>query len=150
MAIVMTVRVGQNLPHAVPATCGHTRFFALCAISRIVIIAIIFAAEHKPFKSRMQNGIGTIVTSAGTVVSQKSYTEPRKSLGTWLREISTCYCLTFLPGPAWVLRSKICKDFFSALYRGEKKDPFPRSTSRLGARTRHAHAGSCQDERAGL
>ena len=25
-------------------------------------------------------------------------------------------CLTFLPGPAWVLLSKICKDFFSALY----------------------------------
>ena len=24
--------------------------------------------------------------------------------------------LNFLPGPAWVLLSKICKDFFSALY----------------------------------
>ena len=44
-------------------------------------------------------------------------TEPRKSLGTWLREISSCSCLTFLPGPAWVLLSKICKDFFSALFR---------------------------------
>ena len=43
-------------------------------------------------------------------------TEPRKSLGTWLREISPCSCLTVLPGPAWVLLSKICKDFFSALY----------------------------------
>ena len=43
------------------------------------------------------------------------HTEPRKSLGTWLREISSCSCLTFLPGPAWVLLSKICKDFFSAL-----------------------------------
>ena len=43
-------------------------------------------------------------------------TEPRKSLGTWLREISSCSCLTFLTGPAWVLLSKICKDFFSALY----------------------------------
>ena len=43
-------------------------------------------------------------------------TEPRMSLGTWLREISSCSCLTFLPGPAWVLLSKICKDFFSALY----------------------------------
>ena len=27
------------------------------------------------------------------------------------------HCLTFLPGSAWVLLSKICKDFFSALYR---------------------------------
>ena len=42
-------------------------------------------------------------------------TEPRKSLGTWLREMSSCSCLTFLPGPALVLLSKICKDFFSAL-----------------------------------
>ena len=30
----------------------------------------------------------------------KRYAEPRKSLGTWLREISSCSCLTFLPGPA--------------------------------------------------
>ena len=44
------------------------------------------------------------------------YTEPGKSLGTWLREISSCSCLTFLPGPAWVLLSKICQDFLSALY----------------------------------
>ena len=47
---------------------------------------------------------------------QKIHTEPRKSLGTWLREMSSCSCLTFLPGPASVLLSKICKDFFSALY----------------------------------
>ena len=44
------------------------------------------------------------------------HTEPRRSLGTWLREFSTCSCLAFLPGPAWVLLSKICKDFFSTLY----------------------------------
>ena len=43
-------------------------------------------------------------------------TEPRKSLGTWLREISSCSCLTFLPGSVWVLLSKICQYFFSALY----------------------------------
>ena len=48
--------------------------------------------------------------------SKPSSTEPRKSLGTWLREISSCSSLTFLPGPAWVLLSKICQDFFSALY----------------------------------
>ena len=45
-----------------------------------------------------------------------TFTEPRKSFGTWLREVSSCSCLTYLPGPAWVLLSKICKDFFSALY----------------------------------
>ena len=35
-------------------------------------------------------------------------TELRKRLGTWLQEISSCSCLMFLPGPAWVLLSKIC------------------------------------------
>ena len=29
---------------------------------------------------------------------------------------SSCSCLTFMPGPAWLLLSKICKDFFSALW----------------------------------
>ena len=50
------------------------------------------------------------------VLKRKLRAEPRKSLRTWLREISSCSCLNFLPGPAWVLLSKICKDFFSALY----------------------------------
>ena len=44
------------------------------------------------------------------------YTEPRKSLGTWLREISSCYCLTFLPGPASLLLNKICTSFIRFLY----------------------------------
>ena len=43
-------------------------------------------------------------------------TEPRKSLGTWLWEISSCSCLTFLSGPAWVLLSKIYKPFWGSLY----------------------------------
>ena len=43
-------------------------------------------------------------------------TELRKSLGTWLQEISSCSSLTFLPGLAWVLHRNICEDFFSALY----------------------------------
>ena len=53
---------------------------------------------------------------AGVVNYYIIHTEPRKSLGTWLREFSSCSCLIFLPGLAWVLLSKICKDFFSALY----------------------------------
>ena len=37
---------------------------------------------------------------------------------TWLREISSCSCLTVLPGPAWLLLNKI-SDFKSAyLYSG--------------------------------
>ena len=35
---------------------------------------------------------------------------------TWLGEISYCSCLTFLPGPAWVLLSKIYKPFPGSLY----------------------------------
>ena len=42
-------------------------------------------------------------------------TGPPEKVCTWFREISSCSCLTVLPGPAWVLLSKICKDFFSAL-----------------------------------
>ena len=51
-----------------------------------------------------------------------TYTELKKSLGTWLREISSCSSLTFLPGPAWVLLSKICKDYLSALYIKHNKN----------------------------
>ena len=45
----------------------------------------------------------------------KDSTEPRKSIGTWLREISSCSCLTFLPGPAWVLLSNTYKPLFAPL-----------------------------------
>ena len=31
--------------------------------------------------------------------------------------ISSCSCLTFLPGPAWVLLSKIYKHFLGSLYK---------------------------------
>ena len=37
-------------------------------------------------------------------------TEGRFNLCTWLGEICSCSCLTVLPGPAWVLLNKICKD----------------------------------------
>ena len=37
-------------------------------------------------------------------------TEMRFILCTWLGEISSCSCLAVLPGPAWVLLNKICKE----------------------------------------
>ena len=37
--------------------------------------------------------------------------------GTRLHEISSCSCLTDLPGPAWVMLSKIYKLFSRSLYR---------------------------------
>ena len=42
--------------------------------------------------------------------ADKVHTEMRFNLCTWLGEISSCSCLTVLPGPAWVLPNKICKD----------------------------------------
>ena len=38
------------------------------------------------------------------------HTEMRFILCTWFGEISSCSCLTALPGPAWVLLNKICKE----------------------------------------
>ena len=44
------------------------------------------------------------------------YTENPENVCTWLREMPSCSCLTVLPGPAWVLRSKTCKPLFPPLY----------------------------------
>ena len=46
----------------------------------------------------------------------KLYTEPGIKACTWLREISSCYCLIILPGPACLLLNKICIPLFRALY----------------------------------
>ena len=43
-------------------------------------------------------------------------TEGEIKVCTWLREISSCSCLTVLPGPAWVLLSKTNKPLFPPLY----------------------------------
>ena len=37
---------------------------------------------------------------------QLGYTEGEIKVCTWLGEISSCSCLTVLPGPAWLLLSK--------------------------------------------
>ena len=42
--------------------------------------------------------------------NKSACTEMRFNLGTWFGEMSSCYCLTVLPGPAWVLLNKICKE----------------------------------------
>ena len=43
-------------------------------------------------------------------------TEGEIKVCTWLREISSCSCLTVLPGPAWLLLNKICILFLGPLY----------------------------------
>ena len=47
----------------------------------------------------------------------KRSTEPGIKAFTWLREMSSCSCLTVPSGPAWLLLSKICIPLFRALYR---------------------------------
>ena len=50
------------------------------------------------------------------ILSCGVYTEHPENVCMWLREISSCSCLTVLPGPAWVLLSKIYTLFPGALY----------------------------------
>ena len=49
------------------------------------------------------------------MIDKTHYRAEKKSWYMVARELSSCSCLTLLPGPAWVLLSKICQDFFSAL-----------------------------------
>ena len=39
-------------------------------------------------------------------------TEISNKACTWFREVCSCCSLTALPGPAWVLFSRICQPFF--------------------------------------
>ena len=57
-----------------------------------------------------------INTSIFLTLSFLTYTERQIKVCTWLREISSCSCLTALPGPAWVLLSKTYKPLFTPLY----------------------------------
>ena len=81
----------------------------------LLMIYVSISVFHVASASRQLSLYANLLSRFTREFSQCS-TEPRKRLGTWLREISSCSCLTFLPGPAWVLLSKICKGFFSALY----------------------------------
>ena len=49
-------------------------------------------------------------------VSTILHTEGEIKVCMWLREISSCTCLTVLPGPDWVLLSKTNKPLFPPLY----------------------------------
>ena len=51
--------------------------------------------------------------------SFKYYTERQIKVCTWLRDISSCSCLNFMPGPAWLLLNKICTPLFRALYKNQ-------------------------------
>ena len=48
-------------------------------------------------------------------ITVEYYTERQIKVCMWLREISSCSCLTVLPGPPWVLLSKTYKPLFAPL-----------------------------------
>ena len=48
------------------------------------------------------------VTDRPSVAQLNYTTEPPEKVCTWLQEISSCSCLTFLSGPAWLLLNKTC------------------------------------------
>ena len=54
--------------------------------------------------------------NGSSVLSCKN-TEPWIKVCTWLWEVSSCSCLTVVPGPAWLLLNKICIPLFRALHR---------------------------------
>ena len=58
---------------------------------------------------------GEFVGTFDTLIDTRC-TEGEINVCTWLREISSCSCLTVLPGPAWVLLSKKYILFPGALY----------------------------------
>ena len=47
-------------------------------------------------------GSSSILDRSAQGHGHKTSTEPRKKVGTWLRDISSWPCLAFLPGPAWL------------------------------------------------
>ena len=62
----------------------------------------------------------------------------------WLREIFSCSCLPVLPGPVWVLLSKIYRPFLGALYiLSYTKTAMhkPLQTSRLAVQLPHGVGG---------
>ena len=71
--------------------------------------------QASPFK-HARFKVGCFSQGKVTYIQDDNYTEMRFNLCTWLAEISSCSCLTVLPGPAWVLLNKICKDYISSLY----------------------------------
>ena len=56
-------------------------------------------------------GLGWVGGHTATVRPCVGYTGSDYKVLTWLREFSSCSCLTALPGPAWVLLSKTFKPF---------------------------------------
>ena len=70
----------------------------------------------------------------GRAELNQTFTEGEIKVCTWLREISSCCCLTALPGPAWVLLSKTNKPLFPPLY---EISSIPENGNEFYSRGRH-------------
>ena len=76
------------------------------------------------------------------IVKALHSTEGEIKVYTWLREISSCSCLTVLLGPAWVLLSKTYKPLFVPLYK--------KSVTVLAIGCLLCHRNQCHCNRQGL
>ena len=76
----MFVLVSRRVLYTTFVVKGHAR----CRVSR------------EAFPIPTPSNFGAHETAGG------NSTEPRKKVGTWLRDISSWPCLAFLPGPAWL------------------------------------------------
>ena len=61
----------------------------------------------------------------------------------WFGEISSCSCLTALPGPTWVLLSKIYKPFPGSLYSKQKMQEAEEKLSCATVMTRGINMINC-------
>ena len=80
----------------------------------VVMVLLVWAGAVYIFFNQWGEqalGLGAIYTVQGEP------TELPKNVCTWLREISSCSCLPVLPGPAWVLLSKVYILFLGTLYK---------------------------------
>ena len=103
----------MNLQHHIADTDS-----AVLAVNPIISNQFQSTETRLLAKVSSRKGMGIIARSLFPVLIEIDFvrTEGEIKVCTWLREICSCSCLTVLPGPAWVLLNKICKEYISSLY----------------------------------
>ena len=97
------------------------RMTLLTTIQWAVVDAIAMSAQLLYLESGKVHQVSSIEMSQLQNFKAVASTEHPENVCTGLREISSCSCLTVLPGPAWVLLSKKYILFPGALYRDRPK-----------------------------
>ena len=100
------VRLGEF----VVCNCGQWTFgefpWIHASSQHIIVYVLLFGATPKERKARWRRS--SAVGDFEHIL--RDCTEMRFILCTWFGEFCSCCSLTVLPGPAWVLLNKICKD----------------------------------------